>query len=335
MRRDVRQFGFGVLVGSLLFGASCACGPEGTGTDAGTTKVDSGVIVTADAGPVADAGGTAVDAGSSVVDAGTFDAGTVIVDSGVVIFDAGPVDSGTGVDAGVTVDAGMVIDAGTPFDAGIFDAGCLAIETVDGGCIPLLFSNVCSVPQVTVLHSGDRVDDDAGTQMGAAILANCTTAIPSRTVNWRDAGVLDSVGAPLVGRNDVFVCGGGSFNQLHVGWLENSGATFVRDTSTSEVASFSLRDGGMVFNDSTSNLSPSLDYFVLELAHTRPGGPLTVVGYGMYGPGTTAAAYYFETAVMPNLSTHNETWYVVRWADLDADGLPSQPAEFTVLGSGH
>ena len=245
----------------------------------------------------------------------------------------------SGTDAGTRVDSGSTtgdVDSGQPVvDAGAVDAGCLLLETADGGCIPLLFSNVCSVPKLTVVHTGDSYDDNAGTAMAASLAAHCTPPQTVRTLNWRDAGILDSTGAPLVARDDVLLCGGGSFNQPHIEWLENTGVTQVYDSSTPTVASMTRRGGAMIFAEPVANLNQSLDFFVLQLARGRPGGPVTISGYGMYAPGTTAAAYYFEHNVLPALSTHSENFYVVKWTDLDADALPSQAAEFTVLASGH
>ena len=239
------------------------------------------------------------------------------------------------VDSGQSVDSGQRVDAGVPYDAGSGDAGCLAFEAADGGCLPLLFSNLCSISRLTVVHSGNSYDDNAGSAMAASLQTTCAPAKPIRTVNWQDAGIFDAAGAPLLGRDEVLLCGGGSFNQPHIDWLERSGATQVYDSSTAEVASMTRRGGAMIFSEPVANLNQSLDYFVLQIARTRPFGPLTISGYGMYGPGTTAAAYYFERSVLPTLSTRTENWYVVKWVDLDADMLPSQPGEFTVLASGH
>lgn len=275
---------------------------------------------------------TSVDSGVSA-DSGAGDAG---------VFDAGAVaDGGSFEDAGFMVDAGAAFDAGAEadsgvFDAGAFDAGCMQLETVDGGCLALVFANVCSLPRLTVIHSGEPTDDDAGSMMGAAIQANCPAGLMLRTVNGQDGGVLDAVGAPVVTRDDALICGGGSFSQPHVNWLETTAAVSpVYDSSTLTQVSYTRRDdGGVIFTDVPSNLGPELDYFLIELVRTRPAGPVTVVGYGSFEPGTVAAAWYFANSIMPMHGAINSGWFVVRWVDLNHDGLPNEMSEFTVLGSG-
>ncbi len=294
--------------------SSCVSGP-GDSNDSGTR----------DSGSVFDAGradsGTGGDAGGAT-------------DSGLSIDAGGGSDAGAGLDASVAVDSGTAADAGA-VDAGPFDAGCLSLETVDGGCVALLFSNVCLVPRLTVLLDKQPEDDDAGLTMASAIQANCPAPIPSRSVDAIDPSVLDTEGAPQSTHDDVYVCGGGSFGQLHVAWLETNGVSPVYDSSTATVASMSTRDGGFVFSDAVANLGPSRDYFLLELMRSKPGGPVSVVGYGMFAGGTAAAAWYLQNRVMPQYMSFSETWYVIRWTDVDADLLPGSADMFELIASGH
>ncbi len=253
-------------------------------------------------------------------------------DSGVVVNPG--TDAGQEVrDSGATGDAGTVTDAGRTVDAGVFDAGCQGFAKADGGCAPLLFSNICELPRVTVVHDSDPVDDSAGSLMGLAVAVACP-GLTRRTLNWRDGGVIDDQGAPLLPANDALVCGGGSFAQRHVGWLENAGGSAVSDSSTATQVSLSLRDGRVVASDTAANITPSHDYFVIQLVHPNGGLPVSVIGYGFLGGGTTASAWYFGNVLMPARASLDAGWYVGEWRDGDSSGSPNNANEFTLLGSG-
>lgn len=251
-----------------------------------------------------------------------------MADAGVP--DAGAPDAGAP-DAAVP-DAGP-FDAGRP-DAGSGDAGCLGFEYEDGGCGPLSFTEVCALQTLTVLTTGVPIDDQAAGRLGLALQANCAPTPTLRTVAVADAGVITAQGAPLVGRGEALVCGGGGFYQKHVDWLERTGVTAVLDTSSSSVATFSLRDGGAVFSTPYAQFDGGFDYFIVELVRSAPRGPISLVGYGIFGSGTTAAAWFFEHRVAPVHGTFTDSWYVVRWNEVDGDGVPSAGDDYTVLASG-
>jgi hypothetical protein len=228
-------------------------------------------------------------------------------------------------------DAGPV-DAG--IDAGPIDAGCLQMDLADGGCTPLTFDRVCDVPQYTVVHTGVVLDDAAGTRMGQAISALCAPAPGGRTVNAADGGVVSRAGAPLEGRDDLLVAAGGSFTQPVVNWLQASGRTQLIDSASNGLASIANRQGNVIFSVPLASLGPGLDYFALELLRSTPGGPLAVLGYGFYAPGTIASGWFFEHRVLAQQGTWPASWYVVRWTDGDGDLQPSAGDTYTVLGSG-
>jgi hypothetical protein len=215
------------------------------------------------------------------------------------------------------------------------DAGCLEVDLEDGGCLPLALSNLCSLRALTVLADGVPIDDATGAQLAQALVAHCEPAPPVRTVSSSvDGGVIAASGEPLVGRDEALVCGGGGFFQKHVDWLETTGVSPVYDSSTLEAASFSTRDGGVVFSTPFSDYDGGFDYFLLELVRTQPTGPLSLVGYGVFGEGTRAAGWFFENRIAPDAGDWSDSWYVIRWDDSDFDGLPSPADTFTVLGAG-
>ncbi len=259
--------------------------------------------------------------GPAVTDGGLDGSSTSALDGSVT--DSGSDDAGS-VDSGL-VDSG-VFDAGTPVDA-----GCLQFELADGGCEPLSFARVCGLRRYSVLASGVPLDDLAGARMGQALVATCS---PAPTAFVPDGGVLDARGAPLLGRGEALVGAGGTYTQPFVGWYEARGGALVYDSSVGTLASFSSAAGTLLFSAQVATFGVSVDYFLLEFVRSEPLGPLAIIGYGFYGPGTTAAAWYFEHRVLPTPAASDAAWYVVRWTDLDGDGLPGAADEFLLLGSG-
>ncbi len=222
-----------------------------------------------------------------------------------------------------------------PFDAGR-GTGCLDLETTGGACLPLVFSNLCSLPKLTVVQSGNATDDAAGAALAAGVNANCPTALPLRSVNGKDGQTLTADGAPVGGHLDVLVVGGGSFNQKHVDWVERIAGSPVFDSTHDPVVAMTRRDTGTeIFSEAATAIGPSHDYALIELFHAQVGGPMSFIGYGFYGPGTTAAAWYFQNVIAKSLSTHTDSWYVVRWSDMNGDMIPNLASEFTLVASGH
>lgn len=218
---------------------------------------------------------------------------------------------------------------------GAVDAGCVEVDLADGGCEPLAFSSLCGLRDLYVVLDGYPVDDAAGRQLSAAVRAHCTPPPTSLEVP-NDGGlprVLDG-GSPTIGKGPTLVAGGGGYYQPHVQWLEDTGAARVVDVTTSSTASFLRRDGGVLFSEPLSGFDGGVDYFLLQLVRGRPTGPLSLVGYGVFGTGTSAAAWFFSNRVAPHRASWTDSWYVVRWVDADAGGLPDDGDTFTVLGSG-
>jgi hypothetical protein len=85
----------------------------------------------------------------------------------------------------------------------------------------------------------------------------------------------------------------------------------------------------------TSMLSPSLDYFALEVSVEPKSGTLCFFGFGMLVPGTEAVAYYFQNHVVPHLDTYSDAWYVYGWTDTDNNGMPSAGDTFMLVGQGN
>jgi hypothetical protein len=148
-----------------------------------------------------------------------------------------------------------------------------------------------------------------------------------------DGGALDARGAPLQGRGDAIIGAGGTDTQPFVNWFEGRGGAPVFDSSVGSQASLSSASG-VIFSAPVASFGVSVDYFLLEFVRSEPQGPLAVIGYGFYAPGTTAAAWFFEHRVLANPSSADVAWYVVRWTDQDGDALPGAADDFLVLETG-
>ena len=203
-------------------------------------------------------------------------------------------------------------------------------------CAPTVFTNVCLNPRVTVLLDDLVVDGDAGVTIGNALQAGCAPT-PTLRVVGVDAGVINaSNGRPLVRSSELVVAAGGSFRQKLVDYLESNNVSPAYDSSNSTILSFSARDGGgaTLVSAMESTVTPSHDYFLVELVREPGNGSLSLLAYGFRAPGTQAAAWYFNASMLPNHATLGDSWYLVEWTDGNANGLPDSLSEFSVVGHG-
>ena len=76
------------------------------------------------------------------------------------------------------------------------------------------------------------------------------------------------------------------------------------------------------------------DYFLLELSVEPISGTLCFFGYGMLSQGTIAAGYYFQSTIVPALSTYTDAWYVYEWTDTNNDSVPNAGDTFALTAHG-
>jgi hypothetical protein len=210
---------------------------------------------------------------------------------------------------------------------------CPGIEHVDGGCDALSFFSLCSTADLVVLRS-DVADDQPSLELARGTSLACGGALAQRVASSHDGGVLDATGAPIGPRSQALVVAGGSFLQPLVRWLERSASPPIFDSSASGRLSLSSPTLGPLLSVPASEVSSSRDYFVIEVMRPELDGPLVLVAYGFYEPGTRAAAWFFSNRLMPSPAAHGSSWSVQRWTDLDGDGAPGAGDEFTLVGSG-
>jgi M6 family metalloprotease-like protein len=100
-------------------------------------------------------------------------------------------------------------------------------------------------------------------------------------------------------------------------------------TSTNAVI---MRGSEIKLNVPISSLGPTNDYFVIQIV--ADGSHKVVILYGITQYGTYASGVYFDF-VFPSLSTLSQGWYIIRWQDLNGNGIPDYPTEFTIHASGN
>jgi hypothetical protein len=196
---------------------------------------------------------------------------------------------------------------------------------------------LCSLARVTVLLTGNPIDDDAGTAMGAAVFSACAPPpILRSTTSGADGGVLNAQGAPLTGPDELLIAAGGRFSQPHVEWLETVGTAPILDDVASATFTWSRRaDGAVLVAAPIEVFDGGRDYFAVELVRSAPLGALSLLAQGAFQAGTRAAAWYFVNRVLPQLSTFGNAWYVVEWTDTNADGLPDPGDSYVTLATGN
>jgi hypothetical protein len=220
---------------------------------------------------------------------------------------------------------------------GACDAACDAGEFCGAsGCVRAIVANLCRTPKMAVVLNGIDVDNAAAGRMRAAIAAECSPVPALRTVSQSTTDLFNpATGQPVAGGGELLVLAGGSFGHTHVGYLEKKRIAPIYATQT-DGNMLEFRQSGsdnVVMSTPYASVTPSHDFFVIQMARDPKTGTTTVMAYGFFDAGTRAAAWYFENELMPSLPTFTAPWYVFEWTDANADKAPSA-SEITLAGSG-
>ncbi len=199
-----------------------------------------------------------------------------------------------------------------------------------------MVSSFCKNPRATIVLDGIQTDEIAANALEAAIAAKCSPQVTTRTVAQSSAdGILDPTsGKPLLGPGDTLVTAGGGFGQSAVRYIEQKDAPikpfdggtnggFIRPGETTPLVQVPL-----------SSLTAQHDYFAIYTAIEPDTGTLVLASYGLYGPGTLAAAWFFGETLMNDLGTYGEHFYIYEWTDMDGDMSASAGDTFTLIASG-
>jgi len=236
-----------------------------------------------------------------------------------------------------------------PRNCGACGADCTADQFCTGTqCVAAIFANICDNPAATVIL--DRrawgitgadaygTDDLAGIAVGQALQATCGLEGGLLIVDELDSSVLaPETGAPNTGVGNTSVACGGGDGQHGVRYLDSMQETAIYLYTDGTTAWFTQRSTGV--DIATVNIATQLtahqDYFYLQMTVEPISGTLTMMGVGMFAPGTAAAGYYASTVVLPNRAAYTDSWYVYEWQDTDGDSTPSAGDTFTPLGQGN
>jgi len=92
-----------------------------------------------------------------------------------------------------------------------------------------------------------------------------------------------------------------------------------------------LKAGVVQYAVLKTSITATNDYLVMEVI--TDGTHKVIILWGIEQYATYASGIYFD-GKWTDLSSLTQGWYIVRWQDLDTNGTPDYPGEFTVVASG-
>jgi len=93
-----------------------------------------------------------------------------------------------------------------------------------------------------------------------------------------------------------------------------------------------LRGSTLQLNVQLSSINQSNDYFVMQVL--SDGARKVVILWGIQQWGTYAAGVYFDGKWFGDMASLTAGWYIIRWQDLNGNGVPDYLTEFTTVASG-
>ncbi len=292
-----------------------------SGKDAGAGQDGSSGSTLSDAG-----GATGTEADGAAIDSG-FDAGTPC-NSAAQCGDAATAACCNGYCSDTARD---------PRNCGACGTSCSATQFCTGTkCADAVFANVCENPSATLVWDSYVGDNDAGAEIGQALVSSCSPPITFNQQQNEALAVDPTTGRPLLGVGDTYLIGGGWFGHAGMAYMDKQKLSPVQVNSDGVSYSWiqNLSTSEYVVKILTSSLTATHDYFLLELVVEPESGTLCFAATGMLQPGTTAAGWFASNKVIPNRATYTDAWYAYQWDDTDGSGGPSAGDTFTQLGSG-
>ena len=202
-------------------------------------------------------------------------------------------------------------------------------------CRDSALSQVCSVARITVVLDGQDGNQTPARSMAAGLSATC---LPSPTVREVSQDVADAVntanGRPVAGGGELLIAAGGTFFAHLTAYVSSQPVSPVYSNFENDTLQYRKRsDASIVASAPYSADHDSQDFFVLQFMRDPASGSLILNAQGFWQSGTTAAAFYFNQAMLPALSTFGKSWYVYKWTDANADMMPDLN-EITLIDSG-
>jgi immune inhibitor A len=134
-----------------------------------------------------------------------------------------------------------------------------------------------------------------------------------------------------IGYTNLVMVGGRAANPT-TRYYEDNGLAPVRAVVNSNGTISILRGGTLQLNVRLSSINQSNDYFVMQVL--SDGARKVVILWGIQQWGTYAAGVYFDGKWFADMASLTAGWYIIRWQDLNGNGIPDYPGEFTGIASG-
>jgi len=145
-----------------------------------------------------------------------------------------------------------------------------------------------------------------------------------------DTSKVLSTGQPTWSGYAHLVTVGGRIASPTTRYYEDIGLAPLKWAGTTTEAMIT-RGGEVKLSVSLSSLGSTNDYFVMQVA--TDGSHKVIILWGITQYGTYASGIYFD-GIFPTLSTLSQGWYIIRWQDLNSNGIVDYPTEFTIHSSG-
>jgi hypothetical protein len=222
-----------------------------------------------------------------------------------------------------------------PQNCGACGTACGPKQYCSGtACFDALVNNLCQNASASVVLDSITTDEEAGTTISTAMKAGCPQ-VTIGTIQQGAAGSMDpQSGRPLLGPGNTYVAAGGGYGQKAVAYMNGARNAPVYTIDDSQNISFvRASDNGTIVKTALSALTAHHDYFLIYAAAEPVSGTLVFAVYGLYGPGTTAGAFWFQTEISTKVSTYTKQYYVYEWTDTNNDGAPNPTDTFNLIES--
>jgi hypothetical protein len=223
-----------------------------------------------------------------------------------------------------------------PQNCGACGAACGAKQfCTSTACADAVVNNVCKNAAGAVVLDSYALDEDAGAAVGVALGSACSSTTTLTTIQQGATGSMDpQSGRPMLGPGNTYVAAGGGFGQKAVAYMNGARNAPVYTIDDSQSISFvRTSDNGTIIKTALASLTAHHDFFLIYAAAEPTSGTLVFAVYGLYGPGTTAGAFYFKTNMAGSLSSESKQYYVFEWTDTNNDGIPNAQDTFKSIES--
>ena len=216
-----------------------------------------------------------------------------------------------------------------PQNCGACGTACTGKQfCTSSACKDALIQNVCANANATIVQDNFDTDKEAGTTLQAGLAAACPQAQIGTILEGANGSMDPQNGRPTLGPNNTYVASGGAFGQKAVWYMNGAkNAPVYTIDNSQQIAFIRSSDNGTIVQTPLSALTAHHDYFLIYVAPEPVSGTLVFAVYGLYGPGTTAGAFYWKNTMATSIGTQSKQYYVFEWTDANNDGQP-QANEF-------